>query len=118
MADNPDVPLHRALPCRSNTSPPTAPAPLRQHGLAKLEFALSVAVAGVLITLALTALSNMQVLGDAAVRVTQASQQSAAAAARQAQCALTPGAPAPTESLTTPQPGTAASTPIRPRSCP
>ena len=95
--------------------------------MAQLEFALSVAVAGVLIALALTALSNMQVLGDEAVRVTQASLQATASAAQQAQCALTPDAPAstascapscPTESLTTPQPGTAASTPIRPRSCP
>ena len=97
--------------------------------MAQLEFALAVAVAGVLIALALGALSNMQVLGDEAVRVTQASQQAAEAASRQAQCALTPNAPdapasaagcapCPTESLTTPQPGTAASTPIRPRSCP
>ena len=86
--------------------------------MAQLEFALSVAVAGVLIALALTALSNVQVLGDAAVRVTQASQQAAASAAWQAQCAMTPDAPAPTELFTTPQPGTAASSPIRPRSCP
>ena len=92
--------------------------PPRQHGMAQLEFALAVAVAGVLIALALTALSNMQVLGDEAVRVTQASLQATASAAQQAQCALTPEAPAPTESPTTPQPGTAASIPIRPRSCP
>ncbi len=96
--------------------------PPRQRGLARLEFALSVAAASVLIALALSALSRVQVLGDEAVRVTQASQQAAASAAWQAQCALTPDAPAiaptSTEFPTTPQPGTAASSPIHPRSCP
>jgi hypothetical protein len=83
--------------------------PLRPHGMAQLEFALSVAAIGVLIALALAALSRLQLLGNEAVRLTQASAQATASAVQMARCAevLVP----------TPQ-GTAASIPTTPRSCP
>jgi Tfp pilus assembly protein PilX len=81
--------------------------------MAKLEFALTAATVGVLITLALAALSRLQLLGDAARRVSLASEQSAASAARTALQA----APCAPVSLPTQQPGTAASPPVSPRSC-
>ena len=82
--------------------------PPHQHGLAQLEFALSVAVIGVLIALALMALSRLQLLGDEAVRLTQASAQATASAVQMARCA---------EVLVPTPPGTAASIPTSPRSC-
>jgi Tfp pilus assembly protein FimT len=96
--------------------------PRTQRGLAKLEFAVSVAVIGVLVALALGALSRLQLLGDEAQRLTRTSLQ-ATASAVQAAMQTTPQttpqtAPCADLSSPTPQPGTAASTPIPPRSCP
>ena len=73
------------------------PLPRRPHGLALLEFALGVAVAGVLLALALNALSGLQLLGDEARRVTLASKQAAASSTQALRCGLqtaVPGAPA------------------------
>jgi hypothetical protein len=81
--------------------------------MAKLEFALSAATVGVLITLALGALSRLQGVGDAARRVSLAAEQSGASAARTALQAA-PCTPVPES---TQQPGTAASPPVFPRSC-
>jgi hypothetical protein len=78
--------------------------------VAKLEFAVSVAVIGTLVALALGALSRLQLLGDEALRLTTASQQSTASAVQLTRC--TNQVP-----LSTPQPGTAAS-PLLPRSVP
>ena len=86
------------------------PQPPAQRGVAKLEFAITVAVIGVLVALALGALSRLQLLGDEAVRLSTASLQSSASAVQQARC----GSPV---SSPTPQPGTAAS-PLLPRSVP
>jgi hypothetical protein len=80
--------------------------------VAKLEFAVSVAVTSVLVALALGALSRLQVLGDEAVRLTTASQQSTASAAQLTHCT---NHQVP---LSTPQPGTAASALVPSRSCP
>lgn len=81
--------------------------------MAKLEFALAAATLGVLITLALAALSRLQLLGDEASRVSLAAEHSAASAAQTAlQAAPCAPVPAPTQ-----QPGTAASPPVSPRSC-
>jgi Tfp pilus assembly protein PilX len=86
-----------------------------QRGLARLEFALAVAASGVLITLALTALSDLQLLGDAARRVSLSTEQSAASAA---QTALRSAPCAHPVSPSTPQQGTAASPSASLRSCP
>jgi Tfp pilus assembly protein FimT len=93
------------------------PCPRRpQRGLAKLEFAVSVAVIGVLVTLALGALSRLQLLGDEALRLTTASLQATASAVQLTRCTNHQ------VSLSTPQPGTAASALLPrsgpPRSCP
>ncbi len=102
------------------------PLQRRQRGLAPLEFALGVAVAGVLITLALNALGPLKWLGDEARRVTIASNQAAASSTHMLHCELAPPgrsvpadcAPcAPVPSLM-PTPGTAASTFPPSRSCP
>ena len=77
--------------------------------MARLEFAITVAVTGVLIALALGALSRLQLLGDEARRLTLAAEQAAASAVLTARCAqVSP----PT------RPGTAAAFPTPARSCP
>jgi hypothetical protein len=70
-----------------------------------------VAVSSALIALALGALSRMQLLSDEALRLTTASQQATASAVRLTRCTTEVSPP-------TPQPGTAASHPVPPRSCP
>ena len=56
------------------------------RGVAKLEFALMVAVIGVIGMLALSALADLQVLGRDAQRQTAAAQQRAISALNQARC--------------------------------
>jgi hypothetical protein len=88
--------------------------PRRLQGLALLEFALGMAVAGVLITLALGALSHLQLLGDEARRVTIANNQAAASSTQMLRCELRPGRRAPPADCF-PCPAPAASTS---RTCP
>ena len=88
----------------------STPARLTELGHARLEFALTVAVTGVLITLALGALTRLQELGNEARRVTDSSQRAAASAVMQVHCLDFPPA--------TPKPGTAPSPDHLARSCP
>jgi hypothetical protein len=101
-------------PCAVPTPRPTRSPHHAQHGLAKLEFALGVAASGVLIALALAALADLQLLGNAARRVSLAAEHNAASAA---QTALQ-SAPCAPVSPSTPQQGTAASPSASLRSCP
>lgn len=77
------TPRHRCPPCTPPTSQPT-----HQRGLSRLEFALAVAVGGVVLTLALDRLAQLQSLGLAARDQTVAAQQRSASALAQARCGL------------------------------
>ena len=104
----------------------STPARLPQLGHARLEFALTVAVTGVLITLALGALTRLQELGNEARRVSDSSQHAAASAAMQARCQMQANSQAPATDCppcpdfppATPKPGTAPSQALPARSCP
>ena len=105
----------------------STPARLTQLGHARLEFALTVAVTGVLITLALGALTRLQELGNEARRVTDSSQHAAASAVMQAHCQMPASSqasatdcppPCPDFPPATPKPGTAPSPDHLARSCP
>ena len=98
-----------------------------QRGLARLEFALTVLVAAVLVALALAAVSHLQVAGDEARRVTVAAQQRSASALIQARCQIPrtyaappdcpPCPPSPVSPADTSKPGTAPSADTHPLSC-
>jgi Tfp pilus assembly protein PilX len=101
--------------------------PHRLRGTAQLEFALGVAVACAVLALALTALTRLQSLGHEAQRVSQANEQAAASAVRQAHCELVPDGttplapdcqPCPIPKSATLPSGTAASASVPSRSCP
>lgn len=66
----------------------TLSPPTRQHGLSRLEFALAVAVAGVVLTLALNRLTELQSLGHQARDQSVSAQQRSASALAQARCGL------------------------------
>jgi hypothetical protein len=104
------------LPCTVSKHRTLLRPPRALRGTAQLEFALTVAASGVLIALALWALADLKILGDAARQVSLASEQSAASAAQTALQAQ-PSAPCAPVPPSTPQPGTAASHSASLRSC-
>ena len=62
-------------------------------GVARLEFALTVAVAGVIAALALDRISQLQVLAQQAVVETKLAQKRSLTALAQARCAISPALP-------------------------
>ena len=91
-------------------------APVCRHwprlaaGVARLEFALTVTIAGVIAAFALNHISHLQVLAQQAVIDTKAAQMQSLAALAQARCAISPSLPSlpalPTASAPVPKPVT------------
>jgi hypothetical protein len=114
------------LPCPARSASNSIACLPHRRGLAKLEFALTVGVSSTIVALALATLSDLQIAGNEARRITVAAQQAAASAVHDAHCLMphNESAPAgdcppcPTFPSATPKPGTAPSPIFPDRSCP